>query len=89
MNVTVRLFHDLRTAIGQSELELEADTLNDVIKSLINQRASVRELLFDRNGELRSQVLYYVNNAVQNPPDLRMTLHNGDIILLIPSALGG
>jgi MoaD family protein len=89
LKVTVRLFHELRNAVGQSELELEADTLNDVVKSLISKQGSLKELLFNSKGNLRGHILFYVNNKVQNPLDLNMKLHNGDLVLLIPLAAGG
>ena len=75
--------------MGQSELELEADTLNDVVKSLISKQGSLKELLFNSKGNLRGHILFYVNNKVQNPLDLNMKLHNGDLVLLIPLAAGG
>jgi MoaD family protein len=87
--VKVRLFHELRSNLGESEIELEADTLNDVVKSLIERSETVKDLMFDTNGQLRSYILFYVNNSVQNPPDLSRKLNDGDLILLVPPAAGG
>ncbi len=87
--VKVRLFHELRSSVGQSEIELEASTLNEVVQSLINKNSSVKELLFDSNGKLRGYTLFYVNNIVQNPPDLSRKLNDGDLVLLVPPAAGG
>ncbi len=87
--VKVRLFHELRASVGESEVELEADTLNDVVKSLINRNGAVKDLLFDSQGQLRSYILFYVNNSVQNPPDLSRKLNDGDLVLLVPPAAGG
>lgn len=87
--VKVRLFHELRASIGESELEVEADTLNDVVQSLIDKNSSVKELLFDLHGRLRGYTLFYVNNSVQNPPDLSRKLNDGDLVLLVPPAAGG
>ena len=75
--------------MGDSEIELEADTLNDVVKSLINRNSVVKDLLFDSKGQLRSYVLFYINNSVQNPPELSRKLNDGDLILLVPPAAGG
>jgi molybdopterin converting factor small subunit len=87
--VRVRLFHELRSTLGQSELELESNTLNDVIDSLISRDQSVKGLFFDVNGQLRSYTMFYINNTAQNPPDLARKLNDGDLILLVPTAAGG
>ena len=87
--VKVRLFHELRSTLGQSEIELEADTLGDVVDSLISSNASVKELLFDAHGNLRAYTMFYINNTPQNPPELTRKLNDGDLILLVPTAAGG
>ena len=87
--VRVRLFHELREAVGLSELEIEANTLSDVVKSLINRQDCLKELFFDSKGRLRQYVLFYLNNRVQNPPDLTTKLSTSDLVLLIPPAAGG
>ncbi len=75
--------------MGESEIELEADTLNDVVKSLIKKNGAVKDLLFDSQGQLRAYIQFYVNNSVQNPPDLSRKLNDGDLVLLVPPAAGG
>ena len=75
--------------MGQSELELQANTLNDLVNILISRDESVKGLFFDRNGKLRGYTTFYINNMAQNPPKLAMKLNDGDLILLIPTAAGG
>jgi MoaD family protein len=87
--VKVRLFHELRSMVGQSEIELEANTLHEVLLSLINRSESVKNLIFDPQGQLRRYLMFYVNNIVQNPPDLLQKLNDGDLVLLVPAAAGG
>lgn len=87
--VRVRLFHELRNQLGQSEIEIEAATLKDVVQSLINMRSAMKNLLFDSHGKLRGYTLFYVNNSVLNPPDLARKLNDGDLVLLVPPAAGG
>jgi MoaD family protein len=87
--VKVRLFHELRASLGQSEIELQASTLGDVLQSLIKRNHSLKGILFDSHGALRGYTLFYVNNAVQNPPDLSRKLSDGDLVLLVPPAAGG
>jgi len=60
-----------------------------VVQSLINRRDTVKDLLFDSKGQLRGYTLFYVNNAVLNPPNLSRKLNDGDLVLLVPPAAGG
>jgi MoaD family protein len=87
--VKVRLFHELRSSLGQSELELQASTLNDVVRSLISKQSEVRDLLFNSDGSLRRYTLFYVNNVVIAPTNLGRKLNDGDMVLLVPPAAGG
>ena len=87
--IKVRLFHELRNELGKSELELEATTLNDVVRSLISLQSGVKDLLFDSHGALRKYTLFYVNQTVVDPPDLARKLNDGDLVLLVPPAAGG
>lgn len=87
--VKVRLFHELRASIGQSELDLEANTLNDVVALLVDRQSGVKELFFDLQGKLRNYTQFYVNNKFQNPPHMDEKLNDGDLILLVPAATGG
>ena len=87
--VRVRLFHELRSTLGQSEVDLKANTLGEVVDALISKEQSIRNLFFDANGKLRSYTMFYLNNVAQNPPELARKLNDGDLILLVPTAAGG
>ena len=89
MTVRVRLFHELRTTIGESEIEFHADTLNQVIEGLIHRNGAVKDILYDSEGRLRTYISFYVNNVVQNPPDMSRKLNDGDLVLLVQAAAGG
>ncbi len=79
----------MRASVGESEIEVQASTLNEVLQMLSNKNGSVKDLLFDPEGQLRGYTLLYVNNAVQHPHDLSMKLNDGDLVLLVPPAAGG
>jgi len=83
------LFHELIASLGESEIQLEANTLNDVIQSLIAKNESVRPVIFDQQGKLRGYTMFYINNAAVNPLELTRRLNDGDLILLVPTAAGG
>jgi molybdopterin converting factor small subunit len=87
--VKVRLFHELLSSVGQSEIELEADTLAGAVQSLIQMHVNIKDVLYDAHGHPRRNILFYVNSEVQNPPDFSRKLNDGDLILLVPPAAGG
>jgi molybdopterin converting factor small subunit len=75
--------------LGQSELDLEANTLNDLVDCLISRDQSVKGVFFDSSGKLRGYTTFYINNTAQNPPELARKLNDGDLVLLVPTAAGG
>jgi len=87
--VKVRLFHELLSSVGKSEIELEADTIGGLLQSLIQINAKVREVIYDSHGDLRGNITFYVNNKILNPSDLSRKLNDGDLILIVPLAAGG
>lgn len=88
--VTVRLFHELKLAAGESEMKLEAGSVGELIQRLIQKYGtSLRDVMFDKGGKLRSYTLVYLNNTVLSPLDTTTKLNDGDLILLIPPAAGG
>ncbi len=87
--VKLRLFHELRTTVGTGEVQIEARRLGDVVDWLTNEHPQLRDVLFYENGKLRNYALFYVNNRLVNPVDLERVLVEGDIVLVVPPALGG
>jgi molybdopterin converting factor small subunit len=75
--------------MGESEVEFEADSLGQVLKGLIKRNGAVEDLLYDTRGRLRAYIVFYVNNVVQNPPDMARKLNDGDLVLLVSAAAGG
>ena len=75
--------------MGQSEIELEANTLTEMLQSLIDRHAGLRDLLFDSKGNIQRHILIYVNNVVQKSSEFSRKLNDGDLILLVPPAAGG
>ena len=91
MSVTVFIPTTLRLFTGhQSEVELEGNTVGEVLKLLSEEYPDTKKALFDENSELRAFVNVFVND--ENIRDLEgfdSSLKNGDEVILIPAIAGG
>jgi len=86
--VTVRLFQELRSVAGVGELNMEADTVLNLLKKLRAQFGDrAHDLIFDDKEKIRPYTMVYVNNTLNH--DLDRALNDGDVVLLIPPAAGG
>jgi molybdopterin converting factor small subunit len=73
---------------GVGELEVEADTVLNLLRELQNRFGyRAHDLIFDEKGKIRPYTLVYVNNTLND--DLNHGLNEGDMVLLIPPAGGG
>jgi MoaD family protein len=88
--VTVRLFHQLRTAEGKGEVTITASTVGELLRILVERYPdSARNMLFDAKGNFRDYAFVYINNTLQKPVDMSLSLKDGDIVLVIPPVSGG
>jgi MoaD family protein len=89
-SVTVRLFHQLRTAEGKGEVTITASTVGELLQALVERYGdSARNMLFDAGGNFRDYSFVYINNTLQKPVDMSLRLKDGDVILVIPPVSGG
>lgn len=88
--VKVRLFHELRTAAGDSEIAMDADNVGALLRALGERYGNTsRNVLFDGEGHFREYAFVYINNVLQKPVDMSVPLKDGDVILVIPPVSGG
>jgi MoaD family protein len=89
-SVTVRLFHQLRTAEGKGEVTITASTVGELLRILVERYGdSARNMLFDAKDNFRDYAFVYINNTLQKPVDMSLPLKDGDVILVIPPVSGG
>ncbi len=89
-SVTVRLFHELRTAAGAGEITATADNVGELLRTVAERCGEMtKNVLFDREGRVREYAFVYINNVLQKPLDMSAPLRDGDIVLIIPPVSGG
>lgn len=91
MAVTVLIPTTLRLFTNQrSEIELEGETVGQIIQALSDEYPETKKALFDENGRLRSFINIFVNSDnIKNLQEYETTVKDGDEIMLIPAIAGG
>ncbi|HHY93704.1 MAG TPA: MoaD/ThiS family protein [Firmicutes bacterium] len=89
--VVVQLFATLREAAGTSRIEVEADTVREVLASLIQLRGEpLRARLFGPAGDLLDMLAVLVNGRnIRFLGGLDTVLKAGDTVSIIPPVAGG
>ncbi|HEU5378765.1 MAG TPA: MoaD/ThiS family protein [Ktedonobacteraceae bacterium] len=85
--VVLRLPSTLSTySGGKSQILLSATTLEELLTELSRQHPSVWECLCTAEGQVRSHVKIFVNNAlVTSEDDLNITLNPGQEVIVLPA----
>ena len=88
MAVNVKLFGVLRVITGKDELDMEANSMREVLDALVDRYGdTVRESLKDERGVALEFLQIFVNGKLCGNMD--MQLGNGDRVFLIPPIEGG
>ena len=90
MSVTVKVPSLLRKYTnGQELLEVTGYSPMECLHSLVVQFPSIRKWLYDKQGELRPQVWFFVNGERINADELINPLNDGDELLIMLAVAGG
>ena len=91
MSVLVRIPTPLQKLVGdKAEVQVEGDTLREVVNQLAEQNGEIKTRLLDDNGELRRFVNVYVNEEdVRFLEKLDTPLKDGDEVSIVPAIAGG
>jgi len=89
--VTVKLFANLRELAGTRELKVEASTIEEVLKKLIEKFGeSFRKELFVEGNKIRDEYLLLLNGKNFEFLDgLKTKLKDNDVIAILPPVGGG
>jgi MoaD family protein len=89
--VTIRIPTPLRSATdGQSAVEVDADTVSDALRALVDAYPDLADNLYNEDGELRQFVNVYVGDEdVRFGDGVDTALESGDEVSIVPSIAGG
>src|SRR5436309_4120601 len=90
MAITVTIPTALRRfADNQASVEVTGNNITEVLDSLTQQHAQLRQQLYDGDGKLRNFVRVYVNDEDIRAQGDNAPLKDGDEISIVPSIAGG
>jgi len=89
--VTVRIPTPLRSATDdQSTVDVEAATVNEALRTLVDQYPELADNLYNEDDELRQFVNIYVgDDDIRFGDGVETTLEAGDEVSIVPSIAGG
>jgi molybdopterin synthase sulfur carrier subunit len=87
--IRVKLFANFREFTHTKELELEGETVREILDSLCNRFAGLEILVF-KNGIVRPYINIFINgNNINESGGLEQELHTGDELAIFPPVSGG
>jgi molybdopterin synthase sulfur carrier subunit len=91
MSVTVKLPTQLRAvAGGESEAQLEGDTVGEVLERLFERHGELRERISDDDGTLRRFVnIYLAGEDIRFLDGLKTPVPDGGELTILPAVAGG
>ena len=89
--VTVRIPTPLRSATdGASTVEVAGGTVDDVMRTLVEQHPDLKDNLYNEDDELRRFVNIYVgDDDIRFGDGVDTALEAGDEVSIVPSIAGG
>ena len=92
MRLKIKLLRPFSEAVGKSDLEIDFDenTLNDLLKFLVNKYPKLEKEFFKKNYELTEYIGIFVNDKPLSAlKGIDTILKNGDEILFFMPISGG
>ena len=75
---------------GQTEVEVQGQTVSQAMNDLVSRYPALRKHLFSDEGELRAFVNLFLNDEdIRHLQGVETPLKEGDRLMLIPSIAGG
>ncbi|MCX9085439.1 MAG: MoaD/ThiS family protein [Candidatus Methanoperedens sp.] len=87
--IKVRLFANFREFTKTGELEIEGNSVKDVLEKICGKYPGLENMLF-KDGDLQPYVNIFLNGEnVIGPALLESSLKNGDEVAIFPPVSGG
>ena len=87
--IRVKFFANFREFTGARELEMNGDTIGEVLQNLCMKYPGFEKMMFEGEN-LRPYINIFLNGRnVQDHSGLKTMLHAGDEIALFPPVSGG
>jgi len=89
--VTVRIPTPLRSATdGQATVEIEGSTVDEALRTLVDQYPDLKDNLYNEDDELRQFVNVYVEDEdIRFGDGVDTALESDDEVSIVPSIAGG
>jgi len=90
MSIKIKLSSYLQRFTNHTEaVEVNASTVGECLKHLVEQFPLLKERLFDKQGKLFIYFNIYVNGKSVYPPNPDKPVRDGDEILIVSTLSGG
>ena len=90
MAVKVRIPTPLQKLTGQSEVEVRASNIKDLISQLEKNYPGIKDRICDESGKIRRFVNVYLNEEdIRFLKQEETSLKDGDEISIVPAIAGG
>ena len=69
--------------------EVSGNTVGQCLNHLVRQFPAIKEEIFDEDGKVAAEAWIFVNGESAFPEELAKPVKDGDVIDIIPIAVGG
>jgi molybdopterin synthase sulfur carrier subunit len=89
--VNLRVFATLATALGKKEVEVEGNSLKEILNSLFEEHGEkFKTKILDNEGKPQRHIRIYINGKdIRYLKQLNTPLNDGDEVLILPAVVGG
>ncbi len=84
--VRVKLFANLREIVGRSEVEVEAESVIEVLRALSERFPRLKDYIF-KDGDVNDYIKIAVNGKIVE--SLNVRLSDDDVVAIFPPFSGG